>query len=215
MIDPPTRWARMYPGEKGTLQMKRLKKGLLAATLTSAMMTGAVAPATQAADVSTTIDINFPTVMVLYYYNQLDLDVDAASLVDQLGGSSAACNSAGTGENCLAATDQTYSLDLGSATVTADIETDGGAVTTTPVDVTITDAYGMRCIGCTNYDVAVSDGANSTAVAISPVSTTVTANGLQMVTQDLGFSLDLDQLTSSEVDNGVATESALITVTAN
>ena len=179
------------------------------------MITGTIVPGTQAADVSTTIDINFPSVMVLYYYNQIDLDVDADTLVNQLGGSSGECDSAGTGENCVQAADQTYSLDLDSPTVTADIQTDGGALSSAPVDVTIENAYGMRCLGCTTYSVAVSDGANSTAVVTDPVNTKVTANGLTMVVQDLGFSLDLDQLTSTEVDNGVATESALITVTAN
>ncbi len=168
-----------------------------------------------AATAETTISVNFPSIVVLYTYDSITLDVSEAGLGAAIKGgattvscSSDQCTASQAAVKDLTATQLT--LD-GNDVITADITSAVGALPT-DIEVTINDAFGARCLGCGtgDYTVTTVDGGDSDVIGnFSP--SAMPQNGLTLSTGSLSFQVDLSQVTS----NGVVTEDVTITVTSN
>ena len=174
------------------MDVKILKKVLGVGLLATAAITNSTA---HAANASVTVDVNIPTVLVMYHYSSMTLDIDQAALAGYLvGGTATPC----AGDFC---DDQ---LDAGTIPVAPT-----GATTIVPVVVadnptaatttafTLQDVVGVRAFGCATYDTTVAD--LSTDAGVTVTSTTVagiqgSACSFTMTRGDLSFSLDFDLL---------------------
>jgi hypothetical protein len=102
-------------------------------------------PAAHAVTATTTVQVTFPQVLILYSYDQIALDVTAATLATQLGVSGATCTS---GSYCVefAAPTSTLNWDM---TNPVDANIAGGAAalpTLSAVGVSISNAWGVRSV---------------------------------------------------------------------
>ena len=164
----------------------------------------------QAATATTTVEISFPQILILYTFDQIDLSVDAAGLADAITPGTTTC----AGDYCsdqgtVDLTGTGLALD-GSDTLDADIAGGVGSLPG-PVTVTVENAFGVRALGHSSYTAGVAAAGTPNAAFGSPAVTTPNYTGLQLSTGDLSFTIDLSQL------SGGATESQdyQITVTGN
>ena len=191
------------------MQLRNLKRALYAAMVAAPLAMLQATPG-QAATANTTISIDFPSILILYTYDNIELEVSEAGLGGALEGSgTVSC----TGSDCRSAqgdrdlTGSLLSLD-GADVVDATIGTPVGSLPS-GIGVTIENAYGARCLGCSagTYAVTLTDGGNS--AAIGTFTTTAPAvNGLTLATGDLSFEVDLGSLTAA----GAVSETVTITV---
>ena len=187
--------------------MKTTGKALGTGLLTG-MLALLPATSTQAATATTTVEINFPQILILYTFDQIDLAVDAAGLADAITTGTTACS----GDYC---SDQGTSdlsgtlLNLDGADVLdADIGTGVGSLPG-PVNITIQNAFGVRALGYSGYSANAAKTGTANAAFGNPTVTTPGYTGLSLSTGNLSFTIDLSQLSGS----GAQAQDYQITVT--
>lgn len=168
----------------------------------------AVAPATYAADATTTISIDFPTVLVMYHYDTIELAIADSALADLLsGGTSVACATSDfcddLGTKDLTVTDEIAAFTTGAATVDADVASDVSALAATTGTVTVENAVGVRALGCSTYAASAVEGGSSTGVTVNAGA----INGIDgeactlgLTTGDLSFDIDFETVAGNTAD---------------
>lgn len=179
--------------------------GLLAATaLTN--------PVAHAANGSVNVDVNLPTVLVMYYFSNVTLNVDEAGLATYLGAGGIAC----AGDYCDAQPDP-GAIDVLSVTATTNVPMPAlndpygagpGAVT-----FVLQDVVGVRALGCTapysaTYDVGGGDPAVTQVAGLTVANINGVACSMNLLTGDLAFDLDFDA-----VPAGATSVNAVLDVT--
>ena len=145
---------------------------------------------------TTTIDVNFPEILVMYTYSNITLDLDATFFAGQLGlGTTIACDA---GASCVDATTTTITVDA----LTEDVDIAGQAAVPadgalTDVSINLTNAIAARSLGMTdaNYTVNVVDQANSTVINLDGTPDPMPNSGLQLSTTNLPIILDVSEIT--------------------
>lgn len=175
------------------MDLKLLKKMLGVGLLGAAAMTSTNAMAAQA---NVQIDVNLPTVLVMYHYDTITLDVSQAALADYLvGGTATVC---GTGF-CDGQTGPTVAIStIGASNTIVQPVGDPGPLATT-VDFVMQDVVGVRAIGCTApYTATFVDGGSTTGVSLDASGSVGGIDGqpcsFSMQTGDLAFGIDFDAL---------------------
>lgn len=170
------------------MDLSHLRRACGVGLLTAAAFTN---PTAHAANANVTVDINLPTVLVMYYYNTITLNLSQADLANYLAATAVPC----AGDYC---------EDLGTATPVPGAIT-GGASTvpvavsaaapgTTTVNFTLQDAVGVRALGCATYTanyVSASAGPGVTITNGPVAGIDGQACSFTMTTGDLAFDLDL------------------------
>lgn len=154
-------------------------------------------PTAYAAQADITVDLNFPSLLIMYHYATIDLDLDQTALGNYLFGACAGgdCTSSeGTRTEPVAA--------IGAATaVSVDITADAGGLTNSTAEFTLQDAVGVRGLGCTSYAVTVlEDAATSAGVDVDTTSLgDIDGTGctLALTTGDLVFDVDFTQVSGT------------------
>ena len=174
----------------------------LAATLTS--------PAAQAASGTVQVDITFPPLVILYYYDNIDVTVDADDLGDALIAANTSlgtdCDEDNSGSalefECAADTDplliSTGSFNTGELQYDADISNDAAASGSLDTELTVTleNSWAVRAIASSLSATVVAGSGDFTNPTISPTSPTpsMTLTDGDNV-GDLTFDVDLDDMT--------------------
>jgi hypothetical protein len=190
-----------------TRTMKRLAAvGLIASAALGTQTAHAVSA-------STTIEIDFPTILVLYHYDTINMLVDAADLGTALAaGGTASCTASGPGEYCVELTGPVgLAWDMVSP-VDAGMDVDPGTSTLTPgnVNVVIQNAWGVRSVGAASMSAGVTgpanltDGTNNLGVSMTPPGTdnATPTPGLALDTGSIEFGVDLTNLNASGTYSG-------------
>lgn len=189
------------------------KAGVLAGSLLGLSMAGQSASAAQG---QTKIDVSFPPLVILYYYDEIDLNLDADDLTTATG-LGASCAASAPGVSCELNTGSpiTPTLTAGSGTIGAEgaIETSVPAISTidTTIDFTIDNAWAVRSLGTGSLNAAVTDAASGGD--FSSIGTSQTSVSRKLVLDDtnrgdIQFSVDLTALS----DPTAATDDVLITI---
>ena len=179
------------------------------------------APHSFAASGTTSIDIDFPPLLILYYYNSIPITIDAASFSTATGmDAPAGCSTGAPGVECDvgAAAAPTLTSALGQITADADIISDApAAALTTPISFHINNAWGVRSLvgGAGTLDATISQGAGdfvagtatSDLAGTGGVTSSLTLTAGQNV-GDLQFDVDLTAL----ADPASASDTITITV---
>ncbi len=192
-------------------------KGLLAGSIACAL----AVPQAFAATGTTSVDIDFPPLLILYYYDNIPITVDAASFATATGmDAPAGCSVDAPGVECnvAAAPTPTLTAALGSITADADIGTDGApAALNTTISFDINNAWGVRSLvgGAGTLDATITQGAGDfvAASATSDLAGSGTVASSLTLTSgsnvgDLQFDVDLLAL----ADPTVASDTITITV---
>ncbi len=187
--------------------------GSVAATL-------GMAPQSYAASGTTSIDIDFPPLLILYYYNSIPITVDAASFATATGmDAPAGCTTDAPGVECdVGAATPTLTSALGQITADADVIGDAPAANlTTTISFDINNAWGVRSLvgGAGTLDATISQGAGdfvagsatSDLAGSAGVTSSLTLTAGQNV-GDLQFDVDLTAL----ADPASANDTITITV---
>jgi hypothetical protein len=169
-------------------------------------------PAGQAATGTTAVDITFPPLVILYYFNNIDVTMDAADLETLvLNGNAtelAGCNSStGTGANleCASTTDPKTITGAGTITGTsisysAAVEADAPASSdlgSTAITVVLENAWAVRALATSlNATIAVSGTGDFSSPVITPANPTpalTLTDGSNI--GDVEFDVDLNAIT--------------------
>jgi hypothetical protein len=179
--------------------MKNFKRALVTGLAVGAFLTGQTAHAAQA---DVTIDIDLPTVLIMYHFGTIDLSVSQAVLADFFtGGSTTTCS----GDECESQGDVDLGAiaDLGAATVTTTLSNTNPALAgSTTATVTVQNAVGVRAFGCSTYAVTVVDDSTDAGVDVDETSLSdIDGSGcsLSMTTGDLAFDLDFTSIVADPV----------------
>ncbi len=189
--------------------MENVLKKALAGVAVGAMLASAPSVYGAAAG-STTVSVNLPTVLIMYHFDTIDIEVADSAVASFLAAGATNCSDLATpgSEFCLSqgALDLTGSpvTDLAAATVDAGLsDTNPALPGSLSADFTVQNAVGVRAIGCTTYDAAVADGGSDASVTVSAGALTgVDGAGCSttMTTGDLEFSIDFATAGSGTVD---------------
>ena len=173
-------------------------------TLAGAGLIGAMAasaPAAHAADATITVDVDFPTVLVMYHFSQIDLTVADQAVADFLTGGTASDCTAGFCDDQGTFTAPSDITDLTAATADAGLDDTNPALNTVPpsVDFSVSNAVGVRALGCSTYGVTVTENAGTSAGVTVDTGSLSDIDGsscsLSMTTGSLDFSVDLATIT--------------------
>lgn len=195
------------------MDLGNLKKMFGVGLLTVAALTNSPA---QAATGNVVVDVSFPTVLVMYYYSTIGIDIDQEALGQVITGVASNC----AGDWCVdegdagAFTINTGNLVGATATVTPTAVGAGGLANTV-LNIVLEDVVGARAIGCgpsgvydANYTVAGTPG----VVAVATPQAVGTLDGascsLTLETGSVNFDVDFDQL----ADNDTAQATLAVTV---
>ena len=165
------------------------KRVVIASLMSAATFSGFSVYAAQA---NVTIDIDFPTILVMYHYNTITLDLDQTALGTYLVGLTAvACGA----DFC---DDQGNPLTIpvpaiaATTSVTSAVVDPGLANTTT--EFTIVDPVGVRALGCTAYAVTVVDASSNAGITVDTANSLSAIDGtgctFALTTGDLIFDVD-------------------------
>lgn len=164
------------------------KRVVIASLVSAATFSGSSAYAAQA---NVTIDIDFPTILVMYHYNTITLDLDQTALGTYLvGGTAVACGA----DFCDDQGNATIAVPAIAATtsVTAAVVDPGLANTTT--EFTIVDPVGVRALGCSTYSVTVVDASADAGITVDTANSLSAIDGtgctFALTTGDLIFDVD-------------------------
>lgn len=192
-------------------QIKRIARtSLLAGSVVSAL----AAPNAIAASGTTQVDITFPPLLILYYYDNIAVTVDAANFATATGADAPAnCTADAPGVECGVATVSTPTLTaaaLGSITADADIATDAApAAVTTTVNFDINNAWAVRSLGLASMTASISndsgDFSNVTTdrAGAGNLSSSLTLGAAN--TGDIQFDVDLTALADATSATGQVT----------
>ena len=192
-------------------------KGLLAGSLIAIFMS----PSTFAASGTTQVDISFPPLVILYYYNDIDITVDADDLSAMLASGVGSCTAGSAGGvaelDCAAATDplvlSTAATSGTEASYDAAIEGDANVSTlsaNTDLTFVIENSWAVRALGGTlAATIGVSGSGDFTSPLITP---TVPTSSLTLTDGDnigdVQFDVDITGITGL-----IASDTLTITVT--
>ena len=191
------------------MDLKSLKKVLGVGLLGAAAFTNSTA---YAAEATVQVDVNLPTVLVMYHYNTITLNLDQTALGGYLvGGTAAACLTGGDFCN-----DQLNPAAINvttiGATTTVNQAVVDNPVAATDTDITLVDVVGVRALGCSTYSASYDDGVSSNGVTITNGTAVAGIDGqacsFGMTMGDLTFNLDFNS-----VDGGASSVSAVFDVT--
>lgn len=190
------------------MDMKTLKRACAVGLLSASTL---VNPAAHAAQGSVNVDVLLPTVLVMYYYSDIDLDLDATALADYLTTGGSACAGGDFCDDQGAAGVQSVTTIGPTTTVTLAAPTDpysGAPVVTFELE----NAVAVRALGCATYaadfDVSGTDDAVVAALDQPVANIDGSACSMGLTTGNLAFDLDFDL-----VDPGADTVSATLDVT--
>ena len=169
------------------------KKAVVAGLVSTAAFSGSTAYAAQA---TVTVDVNMPTILVMYHYNTITLDLDQAALATYLvSGTAVACGA----DFCDDQGDPValpVSVIAGTTSVTQAVVDPGLANTTT--EFTIVDPVGVRGMGCGTYSVTVVDLSSDAGITVDTGNSLSDINGtacsFALTTGNLIFDVDFDQV---------------------
>ena len=180
------------------MNLKNWKQVLGAGLVSAAAI---VSPSSYAAQTNVTVDINLPTILVMYHYNTITLNLDQAALGNYLvGGTALACgtdfcddqgNSAAIAVNVIAATNNITQavVDPGLANTSATF--------------TLVDSVGVRALGCSTYTATVVDASVDAGVVVDTATSLSAIDGsgcsALMTTGDLTFTVAFDQVNANPV----------------
>ena len=184
------------------------KKVLGVGLLGAAAITNSTAYAAQA---SVQVDVNLPTVLVMYHYDTITLNLDQTALGGYLvGGTAAACTGGDFCDNQL--NPAPINVTTIGATTTVNQAVVDNPVAATDTDITLVDVVGVRALGCATYTATYDDGGSGNGVGITNGTAVAGIDGqgcsFLMTTGDLTFNLDFDA-----VDAGATSVSAVFDVT--
>jgi hypothetical protein len=193
------------------------RKGLLAGSLLGIFMS----PSTFAASGSTQVDITFPPLVILYYYDNIDITVDADDLSAMLANGVASCSAGSAGGvaelDCAAATDPralgTAAISGTEASYDASIEGDANVnllSANTDLTFVIENSWAVRALGGT---LAATIGVTGTGDFTSPLITPAVPTSSLTLTDgdnigDVQFDVDITGITGL-----LASDTLTITVT--
>jgi hypothetical protein len=205
-------------------------KGKLAALFASATMAGALmSPNANAASGDVDIDITFPPLIILYYFTDITVNVDAADLQTVLANTTAftGCTAAVPGDDADAA-----ELECGSAndpnlttadsatgtTLSWDVDITGDALVaadpvSVPVTMTLENSWAVRALTPNTLTATSSvTGTELTNLSVTPVNpdASLTLGGANDNIGDISFQVDLG---SADLNDLNATGTVTITVT--
>jgi len=191
------------------MDLKSLKKVLGVGLLGAAAFTNSTA---YAAEATVQVDVNLPTVLVMYHYDTITLDLDQTALGGYLvGGTAAACATGGDFCDDQGSPAAINVTTIGATTSVTQAVTDS-PVAATDTDITLVDVVGVRALGCTSYLASYDDGGSGNGVGITNGTSLsgIDSAGCSflMTTGDLTFNLDFDAL-----DAGATSVSAVFDVT--
>jgi len=174
------------------------KAGVLAGSLLGLSMVGQSA---NAASGDTDIAISFPPLIILYYYNEITLDVAAQDFADAIDVGLTCTESTANGLECSAASTVAASVTsatTGSVVADADITNGLGALDAT-LDFDINNAWAVRSLGTGNLNASVTDtapGDDFTSIGTSLTSVTRSLTFGAGNVGDITFSVALDGSTT-------------------
>ena len=191
------------------MDLKSLKKVLGVGLLGAAAFTNSTA---YAAEATVQVDVNLPTVLVMYHYNTITLDLDQTALGGYLvGGTAAACLTGGDFCNVQLIPAAINVTTIGATTTVNQAVVDN-PVAATDTDITLVDVVGVRALGCSTYSASYDDGVSSNGVTITNGTAVAGIDGqacsFGMTMGDLTFNLDFNS-----VDGGASSVSAVFDVT--
>ena len=200
-----------------SLSRSGLLTGSAVGILTAGLLTS---PGAFAASGTTQVDITFPPLVILYYYDNIDIAVDADDLSAMIANGVTTCTAGSAGGvaelDCSASTDP---LSLGTATVSgtqasysAAIEGDANvnpAPANTDLTFVIENSWAVRALGGTlaaTIAAGGSDFSSPTITPTNPTSSLTLTDGNNV--GDVQFDVDLTSITGL-----VASDTLTITVT--
>ena len=198
-------------------------RSTLKALTASALAAGLLASAsTMAASGTTQVDISFPPLIILYYFDDIDINMDADDLESLITGNNPSLGSCTPGAGpaaelvCAGATSPKVlatasSVTGGTATYDADIGSDGSVSPAVDTDVTIVleNSWAVRALASTlTASVALGGGdfSNPLITPTNPTPSLTLTDGQNI--GDVQFDVDLDALAAPLT----ASDSVIITV---
>ena len=198
--------------------MSKLFKRLTAVSLIATAAMGTQSANAVSAD--TTIDVQFPEIIVLYHFGTISLEITQANLATALGASTLGltCLPGPAGGYCVEVADPgPLTLDLAAPTVDAGMDTNPAATAALSplgiITVEIDNAWGVRSIGTAagllttiSDPGTLSDGGTETITVSNP--TTDNPNptrGLALQTGSMIFDMNLSSLDTAGNYTGVFT----------
>ncbi|MGD8417018.1 MAG: hypothetical protein PVH91_08170 [Pseudomonadales bacterium] len=170
------------------MDLNHLRRACGVGLLTAVAFTN---PTAHAANANVTVDISLPTVLVMYYYSTINLTLDETELATYL-----ALTSCGGADYCadLGTTSPTPGAIVAGAS-TVPVNLSAAAPGSTTINFTLTDAVGVRALGCATYTANYADSGTSGAGVTIPSQAIAGIDGqacsFTMATGDLDFDLDL------------------------
>lgn len=180
------------------MDLKNWKKALGIGLVSAAAISSPVA---NAAQVTMTIDVDLPTILVMYHYNTITLALDQTALGNYIvGGTAVACGA----DFC---DDQGSPATINVATISANESVTQAVVdpglANNSTQFTVVDSVGVRALGCTTYDVTVVDASLDLGVTVDTVNSLATIDGagcsFALTTGDLVFDVAYDQIAADPV----------------
>lgn len=195
-------------------QIKRVSRtGLIVGSVAGAL----VAPQAFAASGTVNVDIDFPPLLILYYYDDIPINVDAASFATATGLDLLPCTADAPGLECsLTPTAPTVSATAGVISTSTNITGDAPAPTLdTSLSFDINNAWAVRSLGLGTLDATITQGggdfvaasATSDLEGSGTVASSLTLSAGNNV-GDLQFEVDLTTL----ADARSASDTITITV---
>ena len=197
------------------------KAGVLAGSLLGLSMAGQSA---NAASGQTSVDIDFPPLIILYYYDSLSIDVSEADLISATGAGGASCTSASApGIECSVTTgpiSATYNTGTSAFEGSVDIDGDAPALAGTPsvVSFDIAEAWGVRSLGVPSLNATFGQGtgdfvAGSVSSDLNTVSSSLVLDPTNGNVGNIEFQVDLSTLVANAAPGYGLTASDTFTVT--
>ncbi len=180
------------------MDLKNWKKALGIGLVSAAAISS---PAANAAQVTMTIDVDLPTILVMYHYNTITLALDQAALGSYVVGITAVACGTDFCDDQGSPAAITVSTITANENVTQAVVDPGLANTTTQFRVI--DSVGVRALGCGVYDVVVVDASADAGVTVDTGLSLAAIDGagcsFALTTGDLVFDVDYDLVAGDPV----------------
>ena len=180
------------------MNLKNWKKALGAGLVSAAAI---ASPSSYAAQANVTVDVNLPTILVMYHYNTITLALDQTALGNYLvGGTAVACGTDFCDDQGSPGAITVSTISANESVTQAVVDPNLAATTT---EFTVVDAVGVRALGCSVYDVVVADASTDAGVTVNTTSSLAAIDGagcsFALTTGDLVFDLAYDQIAGDPV----------------
>ncbi len=194
-----------HSNRKNAVSRPQLIKGFLGAAA-AIMMQALIATAAWAAQGTTSIEVKLPNTLIVYHYDNIQLQVGSTALADYLAaGSASACASDFCADLNTLDLRSSPINDLNASNADAQLSDSNPAIGGgSSATFTVENAVGVRALGCTDYAAATAIGTGTdAAVTISSDSLLDIRNApcsLTMTVGDLVFDVDINSLTTATVN---------------